>query len=508
MNMMCTPPQSFSFPSLKPKAQMLLLCLMSLMPSALTAQVFVGNLNLPDQAAVDTFHYTEVTGSLRIGAASYILPASDIHDLGPLSMLTKVSTLGISHCPLLTSLNGLDNLDTVRFALNFSDLSSLTDISALANLDFYSTLSIIETALPNLSGLPAMTVLYNLEIALNPYLTDLSALSGLTTITRRLEIWSNAALPHLTGLSGLTSLGSNASYLYITYNPSLSDISALSNLSNANDFLFGSIVGNNLTEYCPLYNLLASTRVYSSFYVPPSPQTILSNGPCDTDADGIPDTSDNCPLTANPAQADNDGDGVGNLCDNCLETSNADQADDDQDGIGNLCDACPNANDNLDLDGNGIPDCAENCGNGNQTRVNVVHIPAGNPCNPQQLCLPANAAHNHIHGGNGHGGCYYGFITAAPCARNGLTEAAATPISLYPNPVRSRLLVTVESAAHSEATLRIYDLSGRLIQEQAQLLLTGSQQLKLNVQDLGPGIYQLSVYMQGQVFTEKFVKQD
>jgi hypothetical protein len=35
----------------------------------------------------------------------------------------------------------------------------------------------------------------------------------------------------------------------------------------------------------------------------------------DTDGDGIPDSSDNCPLVANPDQADVDADGVGDACD-------------------------------------------------------------------------------------------------------------------------------------------------------------------------------------------------
>jgi hypothetical protein len=59
--------------------------------------------------------------------------------------------------------------------------------------------------------------------------------------------------------------------------------------------------------------------------------------PLDEDEDGIPDSSDNCPLTPNPDQEDADGDGVGEVCDNC-PVSNPDQRDDDENGIGDACD--------------------------------------------------------------------------------------------------------------------------------------------------------------------------
>jgi hypothetical protein len=51
----------------------------------------------------------------------------------------------------------------------------------------------------------------------------------------------------------------------------------------------------------------------------------------DTDQDGVPDSSDNCPNTANPDQTDTDGDGTGDACD----------ADDDNDGVPDGADACP-----------------------------------------------------------------------------------------------------------------------------------------------------------------------
>jgi hypothetical protein len=70
----------------------------------------------------------------------------------------------------------------------------------------------------------------------------------------------------------------------------------------------------------------------------------------DYDADGVPNSLDNCVFTANTPQADYDDDGVGNECDNCENTANADQLDADGDFIGNVCDDC------TDLDGDGYGD--------------------------------------------------------------------------------------------------------------------------------------------------------
>jgi hypothetical protein len=73
----------------------------------------------------------------------------------------------------------------------------------------------------------------------------------------------------------------------------------------------------------------------------------------DTDNDGIDDLNDNCIFTINPLQEDTDNDGIGDLCDNCINDANADQADNDGDGIGDACDP--------DDDNDGVPDTTDNC---------------------------------------------------------------------------------------------------------------------------------------------------
>ncbi len=86
----------------------------------------------------------------------------------------------------------------------------------------------------------------------------------------------------------------------------------------------------------------------------------------DADGDGVPNTSDNCPMSPNPTQSNNDGDAQGDVCDpdddndgvpdtsdNCPLTANASQADCDSDGTG---DTCENA---LDGNSDGIPDTCQ-----------------------------------------------------------------------------------------------------------------------------------------------------
>ncbi len=119
--------------------------------------------------------------------------------------------------------------------------------------------------------------------------------------------------------------------------------------------------------------------------------------PLDSDNDGIPDSTDNCPNTANPNQEDTDGDGIGDACDDCLDvdqdtvcddvdncpgTANPNQEDTDNDGIGDICDDC------LDVDQDAVCDDVDNCvGTSNPDQADSDGDGIGDACDD---CLDAD----------------------------------------------------------------------------------------------------------------------
>ncbi len=111
-----------------------------------------------------------------------------------------------------------------------------------------------------------------------------------------------------------------------------------------------------------------------------TPGATATPSPTDTDGDGIPNSTDNCPTVANHDQHDLDGDHIGDVCDPDADgdgVSNADElahgtdpldADTDGDGIDDGSDNCPTVanHDQADKNNDGRGDACSNTGtNGN-----------------------------------------------------------------------------------------------------------------------------------------------
>ena len=221
-----------------------------LMGSGLYAQCPTNPFNMFSQAEVDQFaidypNCTTMNGNIGVLGIG-------VTNLMPLSNLTSVGGLFISNTSL-TSLDGLQNLTTVDslwITINFS-LSTLNGLDNLNSINgdllIYNNLSL--TTFSSLNNLT--TINGEAQFILNNSLTTFNGLNNLTTIGEGLKIESNGSLTTLSGLDNLASVGS---YISIRYNDDLTTLNGLDNLNSLGHDLV--ITDNNsLTTFSSLNNL-------------------------------------------------------------------------------------------------------------------------------------------------------------------------------------------------------------------------------------------------------------
>lgn len=144
------------------------------------------------------------------------ISGEDIEDLGPLQGLVRVGSenshgLNITDNPSLTSLEGLESLETVYGILSVTQNPSITSLTGLSGLEYISQRLIVANNenLTSLQGLgPDLTLQWLLRIAGNPKLTTLSGLSELDFGSwPNIEIVSSHGLLNLQGLPAFERLG-------------------------------------------------------------------------------------------------------------------------------------------------------------------------------------------------------------------------------------------------------------------------------------------------------------
>ncbi len=97
----------------------------------------------------------------------------------------------------------------------------------------------------------------------------------------------------------------------------------------------------------------------------------------------------------------------------------------------------------------------------------------------------------------------WSFTTAAPVGIN--EYFGSSEVSIYPNPAKSMLNLSINSHQFANVELVIYDLLGQVVVKQNLLIKSGLNENHINVNDLSNGIYMLKMMNGEQVFTKKIV---
>jgi len=85
----------------------------------------------------------------------------------------------------------------------------------------------------------------------------------------------------------------------------------------------------------------------------------------------------------------------------------------------------------------------------------------------------------------------------------GIDDVPTNTIILYPNPAGDELMISSGNVA-STATILMFDLQGKKVLSETNILLEG--ELRLNVSHLEAGMYFLQIVSEGMILTEKIIK--
>jgi hypothetical protein len=100
-----------------------------------------------------------------------------------------------------------------------------------------------------------------------------------------------------------------------------------------------------------------------------------------------------------------------------------------------------------------------------------------------------------------------GLFTATWDVVESINNLHFSAFRMYPNPVNDLLNISLETKGIQNILFRIYDSSGKCLADENQETIDGNALKQMNVSNLAPGVYFMSIYEDGRkVKTEKFIK--
>lgn len=282
-----------------------LLLSITFLPSFLHSQVYTGSLSLTNQAQVDTFSYTEVTGDLTIGngvvnvdsmnslvkiGGSFEAFSTTLLTINGLQGLKSIGgNLKVTSCSLLTEILGFQQVDTIFGEVVISNLLLLDKIDGLDPLWVGQKVGIVVCpVLKEFSGFSQITSCGGISLG---YFSELSTVNGfsnleivdgdfiighcdsllnldffpsLSQVNGNFSIGYNL-LENVDSLINLTTVGGD---FFIHDNSALSSLQGFSNLTSVGDILSISSHNSALTSLAPFSNLTKLNGTVQIFHLP------------------------------------------------------------------------------------------------------------------------------------------------------------------------------------------------------------------------------------------------
>lgn len=258
--------------------------------------------------------------------------------------------------------------------------------------------------------------------------------------------------------------------------------------------------------YAPDGTVVETERTSAKRFIP-------GNTPCDGTEDCS--TTAGCANQAGTACDDGDDCTTGDVYDascNCVGTFE----DTDSDGVCDANDICPDGDDNIDTDGNGIPDaCEDDCPvdlivvdadvSGDYEASNTITTDESTGAmvlvdNGEQLTLNAGYYVKLTPGFSAKAGSIMRAYIQG-CTLNGQKTEQATLASVkhYPNPFSDKVTLEFQLDYNADAAIIISDVNGRKVtQLQVDDLTRGTQTHSISTQNWMSGIYFYQVQIKEQ----------
>jgi hypothetical protein len=151
------------------------------------------------------------------------------------------------------------------------------------------------------------------------------------------------------------------------------------------------------------------------------------------------------------------------------------------------------------------------CGN---NKVEICHVPSGNPSKADEICVSRNAVEAHLAHGDYLGSCRSGRDNDNDRWRSlnapaDVTEEtpAASPLNLRPNPSKGQFEVQLNSSRTETAQVMVLNANGTVIESRTVQLAGKAQTLRFDLSRQASGIYLVKIVTGSGVRTEKVVIQ-